>query len=1173
MSGSACLGEIPLAGCAPVQTNLKESIGFYGPEGMDEQERRRLIEYVNLKLAARGFEIVGSKADFPFFEMGRLMISNFQERLRLLNNYLCPVDRVIDEYLRSVLADHLPEISPNGEPLVPADALYLERHGIARILSLPARRDKFESSILTSYRVAQGVCHNPAKDRRTTKGVFHVVEGGLPVPGDKKAVPVAAFARLLQAALHPPDELNILPFTYGQKDPAHIFASLLLRPVVCPGVPGVSAEKRMEVRFFAPGSLVCNLDFLESIFGNGGDPSLPANDSRLNPLHWSGHTGCVILAPHLIHLRKKDMGLPHRSTATERQIRDGMCWENEDELYNEGGAFKVTCRDKRGVVVTLIADNYFGYCKKEVKTQISYAANLLGNCEEEHAGGAIALPSFDLGEYFSPSEHIQGNQHHWSDVVRLMADRMDIQPEGYGIDRHYGDVYYLPEDASINLHAQEVSWKNEAGVQKIDLQPDITYFLPSGYKIRMMQPSRGQRWRLIGTNAEGTFCHKPCTVSGGGKSEISKSLADAMISGSVIVPDFRNEIQQAVAIVERDYGDRYRNPREPGKASRPLLSPQRSLGSVVRLLSARPEYTEAYNAWVASIPRSVKELVFIIKRFYKPDWEEDWVKRFSVDKINGQPGQELKYRRQKLVTNYLRIGFTLDGRWRTFGLRKDFAPATKVQTEDDISASTIVPTARLNHLHPDVTTPSVKFIENCEFRLFQRPDEAIHRGYDHKTEKDFSRPDVFFSNYEPLTRDQVRAQIRDAIRFGQFTPPIQKALEAFVAATEPEYAISSAHPRIVDGKPSENPRYLQNRGDLENPRRSYVTEVGVRLARRIPSHDPVHLPVSSVISGRRNNPPDAAAGIRSLAVYNPIHFQELPELFMDYIASLTGKSPSTTGAGSEGALTKGPFNMLLPIHDLNNALISFIVTGQHGFSTAAGYIGHKYRVDHDISLLVPEIWSRMFVNERDPRYLIENGFLEKIEDFEFEGRAIPASRLGYRITAAFTATFLNRIFSDPTPVFSPEMLRPELQSMEEFVDGIDNIVETQKKVALRYFEDGSADRAIPPLRALLEIMAYGESNGLTINSPEIRAMFTYDAVIGSEWYQARLDRFITTERAHLERLIPYLEEFLTRPQYQKEAERLDIAGRLDKARERLAFIQTESWRASLQGTLGTDEVC
>ncbi len=53
------------------------------------------------------------------------------------------------------------------------------------MLSLPPDQDEFKSSILSSYRVNQGVCHNPASDRRTTKGVFHVTEDGLPIPADK----------------------------------------------------------------------------------------------------------------------------------------------------------------------------------------------------------------------------------------------------------------------------------------------------------------------------------------------------------------------------------------------------------------------------------------------------------------------------------------------------------------------------------------------------------------------------------------------------------------------------------------------------------------------------------------------------------------------------------------------------------------------------------------------------------------------------------------------------------------------------------------------------------------------------------------------------------------------------------------------------------------------------
>ena len=69
--------------------------------------------------------------------------------------------------------------------------------GLARELSLPVDQHYFHSPLLESYRVLQGVLHNPSKDRRTTAGVFHIVEGGLPVPADKKEVPVVTFARLL----------------------------------------------------------------------------------------------------------------------------------------------------------------------------------------------------------------------------------------------------------------------------------------------------------------------------------------------------------------------------------------------------------------------------------------------------------------------------------------------------------------------------------------------------------------------------------------------------------------------------------------------------------------------------------------------------------------------------------------------------------------------------------------------------------------------------------------------------------------------------------------------------------------------------------------------------------------------------------------------------------------
>ena len=1149
---------------------MRDAIGFDDGHAVmaSPDEEARLREFVNLKLVAKGFSVVDDEADYPFLTLGRSLLAKFQEQSRLLSEYLCPADQAISDFLKAYLGEHIEE-EFGEQSLLPSDAIVLERHGIGRMLSLPADSDRFESSILSSYRVDQGVCHNPLHDRRTTEGVFHVTAGGLPVPGDKKEVPKLVFARLLKHALDPPRELMMLPFTANVENPVHAFVSLLLRPVISPEVPGCSSEKSMEVRFFAPGNLVSNLDFVESIFGNAGDPYLPDNDARLDIDHWSGHTGCVILAPHLIKLKKKDLGLPHRDQATERQIRDGMFWTQEDERYNNGTAFKLTLRDRRGIVVTLIADSYFGYCKKEVKTQISYACNLYGDCEEEHAGGAVSFPSFDMGQEFALSKFKQDDvDHEFAEVVERYGELMNLDPRGFGIDKQFDDIYYVPESVTINLDKQRVAWSHDGNTQSIPLRPNVTYVLPSGYKVEMKKLSPDEPWRLFGTTAEGTFCHKPCTVSGGGKSEISKSLKDAMISGPVFVSDLAKELHEAWSIIRRDFGDRYKNPFDPDKPSRTLLSPERSLGSVIFMLTPNPDYRDEYNAWLETIPSAVRNLVLLIKRFYKPSWEEGWRKRFTVDLINGQPGKTLSYRHKPLITQYLRVGFAEGGAWRTFTLRSDFAPSQKIQREDDISVSTVVPASFVSGLHPDLQKPSVKYVHNCEYRLFQRPDDAIIRGYDRKTEEDFSRAGMFFSNYEPLDRETVQELVNDTIRFETFTPPMRERLRGFSKKESPSYVISSHQPRIINGEATKNPRYLQNRPDLEDPRGVYLANLGARLYRRIPLSEHVPMPVNAVLPGRRNNPPDPESGFRPLAVYNPIHYQELPELFMDFVASLTGKSPSTTGAGSEGAMTKGPFNALLPIHDLNAALVSFALTEDCGFSSAAGYIGRKYNVAHDISLLIPEVWSRMHFHEREPSYLISKGYLEKVDDFEFAKTKILASRLGYRITRRFVAAFFGRMFSSPDKVFTDDMLRPELQSLEDYIDGINNIVETQQRVALQYFQDGSIDHAVPPLKALLHIMAYGEFEGLTAASPELRQMFERQQVIESDWYRERLSAAHQTRVSLWRKHVDYLENFLEKPFYRSELERLNVHGKLDFARAELARL--EASERDRTGTIGAD---
>ncbi len=1146
--------------------DLERQVGLRGDGSVVVPDRRAMFRAIVLKLAAMGFPVpdqVGGDAEL--LDLGRDLFARYREQSRLLSEHLSPVDHRIQDFLDTLFV----ELSAEPAIRLPSDTFLLDRYGLARELSLPLDADHWHNEQVSSYRLDNGVLHNPINDRRTTQGVFHVAEVGLPVPGDKLGVPLIAYARMLREALRPPRDLLRLPYTANWDAPVETMVSLLLRPLVCPEVPGHSSEKRLEVRFFAPGGLVSNLDFVESIFGNWGDPYLPENDAGLDVAGWTGHSGCVILAPHLTRLKKKALGLPHVSQATAEQRANGMCWSSEDELYNGGSPFKITARSASGVMVTILADNYFGYCKKEVKTQISFSANLYGLAEEEHAGGALAFSTVSLGDRYAPHGRQLGSEHRFGEAVELLGERVTAHESGYATDNVYPEVHYVPEDADFDVKKQAVTWARGDAEAQIKLLPGHVYILPNGYKVRMAKHPAAPSWRLVGTMPEGTFCHKPCTVSGGGKSEISKSLSDAVLYGPILVQNVEEDLTLVDAIFKKDFSDSLSNHGRGGKG-RPILSPERSLGSVIKLLTPTPDHSAEHNAWLESIPKHVRALVFVIKRFYSPDWGDDWRSHFSVDIINGAPGHELKHDGRKLVGSYLRVGLEENGAWRTYKLRQDFVAADKVQMEDDISASTVVSRDALKRLPKEYDGhPSLKLVANCESRLFQRPDEAIHPGFDKQTEADMSGPGLFCSNFQPLATSDMKLLVEDVALHDAFTAPMQEHLTKNGARAQ-GFSICSAKPRLVGGKPSKNPRYLQVRPDVSRPRDRYVAEMGARLYRKIPIGDAVVFPVISVLSGRRNNPPDGA--IRPLCVYGPIHYQELPELFMDYICSVTGKSPSTTGAGTEGALTKGPFNALCATADLNNALVSILLCGYAGFSSAAGWIGPNYCFEHDISLLVPEIWCRLFPQERDPERLLAEGHLERLEDYDFEGRRVLASRLGCRITSKFVATFFGRVFDNPATVFSEEILRPELQDAKTFADGVDNIVDAQRRVAEAYFKDGSIEDACPPLKALLHIMVHGHYQGKDARDPEIRALFTRDALLASDWYEERLRVKQERDVELWTRHVRSLSAFLARPGHRDEALRLGIEERLERARHELERVSSEEYLESLAGTIGADPI-
>ena len=653
-----------------------------------------------------------------------------------------------------------------------------------------------------------------------------------------------------------------------------------------------------------------------------------------------------------------------------------------------------------------------------------------------------------------------------------------------------------------------------------------------------------------------------------------------MLKGPVFVRDYQQRHGPGRRDLRRRISPpstRHRPPDE--RTRRPILSPERTLGSVIQLLTPSPEYTDEHNAWLARCRRPFASWSITVKRYYRPEWGEDWREHFTVDRINGFLGHELKFDNQKLVSNYLRVGYDPDGSWRIYKLRPDFHPADKVQVEDDITASVVLPRESLNDLDPEYRNPSVKLVENCETLLFQRPDDAIHRGVDKNAEADIAGPGNFLSNLRAAHRRAGRATRRACRRVRR----IHRADEAAARNLSPSTGarLMWSRPRIRAWSKASRPRIraICRSGPIWRIRAKPISPKSrARLEREIPPDQP------RAFSGqRRLAGPPQQSGRSEIGIAAARRLQPDP---------LSGTARAVHGVHLQPdrqiavhhrlrqrrRADQGPFNALWPVVDLNNALVSFILTEYAGFTTSAGHVGPYYRVDHDVSLLVPEIWCRMRVGERDPGFLIQHGYLEKLDDFEHDGRTVQASRLGYRITASFVDHFLGRIFETASAVFPEDILRPEKQDLDTFVLGMHSIVEAQTEAARNYFDEGSVDAACPPLKALLHIMAHGHYEGMHIGDPAFRALFTRESVLASDWYRERLktkqlrDMGLWTRHvAALEAFQASAPPFQSAQPFQPSAQPgIDMAGRLAYARGQCARVNAPAYLEELFGTIGAD---
>ena len=669
-------------------------------------------------------------------------------------------------------------------------------------------------------------------------------------------------------------------------------------------------------------------------------------------------------------MQKKDLGLPHYDAATARQRRDGMCWRDEDEIYNGGSAFKLTCRDQRGVIVTMIADNYYGYCKKEVKTQISYAANLFGLCEEEHAGGAIAFPAYVLGQEFYAGPHRSHQDTSSSKTpCACWAIAWSSSPKRYAVDRNIPNIFYVPENADFSVREAACDGRcNGRRTQSSRLRGGEVYVLPWGTKIRLEKQPGGTAWRLI------AFARRRHPLPQALHRFRRRQVGDLQIDrrhhpqapcSSAISPRHgpggRDSWQGFLAAS-------IKKPPASDRAERPILSPERSLGSVIKLLTPSPEYTDEHNEWLRKLPQTIRQLSVTVKRYYRPEWGENWHEYFTVDRINGSLGHELKYRRpeagrqlsarrlrsRRLLAD-LQAAAGLPSRRQSAGGRRHHRLCGGAAGEPPAFRSEVSESQRQagGELR-DAAVPAPRRRHSSRLRRSRRRPISPRPGLSSRT-----------SSRSPST--QAQAMVDHVVEFDQYTEPMKQLLRVSSANPTAAYVVSSAHPRMVDGRPSKNPRYLQKRPDLVDPREAHLAEMGTRLNRGIPSDAARAFP-GQCGAGRppqqsarsqdryaaaRRLQPDPLSGT-ARAVHG-FHLQP------DRQVALHHRLRQRRRADQRSVQRPAP------VVDVNNALVSAIVTGYAGFTTAAGYIGPKYRVDHDNSMLVPEMWCRMRVPRARPR--------------------------------------------------------------------------------------------------------------------------------------------------------------------------------------------------------------
>jgi len=148
-----------------------------------------------------------------------------------------------------------------------------------------------------------------------------------------------------------------------------------------------------------------------------------------------------------------------------------------NELYNDGKPFKITCRTLDGVMAPSWPTTIRVQQKRD-KDADQLFCEPVRHAEEEHAGGALAFPSYRPGlavqvrpaiieEGYTFDEALKTLGRFGHAVRRRLCDRQEVPEHPY-----------VPQDVQIDLPTLSVTWTKDGKPQRIKLLPDKIYILP-----------------------------------------------------------------------------------------------------------------------------------------------------------------------------------------------------------------------------------------------------------------------------------------------------------------------------------------------------------------------------------------------------------------------------------------------------------------------------------------------------------------------------------------------------------------------------------------------------------------------------------------------------------------------------------------------------------------------